>query len=342
MGYSVGFNGQNYNTKNVFGSEITALKLAESLTDIYDVYIFVNIPLEDEIIYNNVHYLQLYKINDYEPFDILIILRYLNYFLYCNHNAKKTYIWITDSIINPMYNGDRLPNNGSFLINNMKNKINGLVFVSEWQAQNSSNVINLNDFNKYVIPNPLDISYYKDNIVKRPNSFIYTSDPSRGLDILLHCLIYIQKIIPTISLTVFRSNEFDDTIKTLIQKINNVTIFDKVSQQIIADKCLESEYFFYPTNVPETFCNCAAEAQLYHCVCIYNNVGGLSTTVGNRGLPIHSNINDIDYVEKTSTLIIELINNTTKKNTFIDQGHQWAKTLNIHYIKQHWLSLFNA
>jgi len=49
MGYSEGFNGQNYNSKKIYGSEISALKLAESLTDIYDVYIFVNINEEDEI-----------------------------------------------------------------------------------------------------------------------------------------------------------------------------------------------------------------------------------------------------------------------------------------------------
>ena len=35
MGYSEGFNGQNYNSKKIYGSEISALKLAESLTDIY-------------------------------------------------------------------------------------------------------------------------------------------------------------------------------------------------------------------------------------------------------------------------------------------------------------------
>ena len=42
MGYTPSFNGENYGTKNIFGSEITSIKLAESLTDIYDVYMFVN------------------------------------------------------------------------------------------------------------------------------------------------------------------------------------------------------------------------------------------------------------------------------------------------------------
>ena len=35
-------------------------------------------------------------------------------------------------IINPVYNGDRLPNNASNLIYNFRDKINGLIFLSDW------------------------------------------------------------------------------------------------------------------------------------------------------------------------------------------------------------------
>ena len=51
MGYSESFNGLNFNSKNVFGSEINTIKLAESLSNIYNVIIFVNIEEKDEIIY---------------------------------------------------------------------------------------------------------------------------------------------------------------------------------------------------------------------------------------------------------------------------------------------------
>ena len=43
----------NYNLKYIlYGSELSVLKLAETLTDIYEVYIFVNINEDDEIKYN--------------------------------------------------------------------------------------------------------------------------------------------------------------------------------------------------------------------------------------------------------------------------------------------------
>ena len=38
MGYSEGFTGENYNTKNVYVVN-KCTKLAEQLTDLYDVYI---------------------------------------------------------------------------------------------------------------------------------------------------------------------------------------------------------------------------------------------------------------------------------------------------------------
>ena len=168
------------------------------------------------------------------------------------------------------------------------------------------------------------------------------SDPNRGLEILLDCLIYIQNYIPDISLVVFRSPEFNDIIKNKLQLLKNVKIYAKESQDVIAYECLKTEYFFYPTNFCETFCNCAAEAQLYHCVCIYNNIGGLNTTIADRGLQINYNINDIDYIEKTCNDVMNLMNNKAKKNDYLIRGHNWAKTLDINILKNKWLTLFTS
>tara|TARA_Y100000741_G_scaffold363403_1_gene351575 strand:+ start:1827 stop:2876 length:1050 start_codon:yes stop_codon:yes gene_type:complete len=340
MGYSESFNGSNYNSKNVFGSEINALKLAESLVDTYDVYIFVNIDSSDEIIYNQVHYLNLYKISDFKNLDILIIVRYINYFLYNHHHAQKTILWICDTIINPVYNGDRLPNNASHLIHNFKDKINHLVFLSDWHIQNNSQIIDLPLFNNHIIYNPIDLTYYKSNIPIIKNRFIYMSDPNRGLSILLDCLIYIQKHIPNISLVVFREQDFSDEIKNKIKLIHNHKSYTKVSQQIIADECLQAEYFFYPTNFYETFCNCAAEAQLYNTICIYNPIGGLTTTIADRGYIIHHDINSSDYIINTSLDVIQLMNNESKKNDYRTRGHLWAKQLSLNNIKHQWIKLF--
>ena len=341
MGYSEGFNGVNYNTKNVYGSEINAIKLAEQLTDIYDIYIFVSISEEEEVIHNKIHYLSLLKVNHFRKIDIMIVVRYINYFIYFKNIAKNTFIWVCDTIINPAYDGLLIENTATNFIYNIRKNINGIIGLSTWHLENIQNTIDTSFFPLYLIYNPIDLSYYKSDKSITKNKFIYMSDPNRGLTILLDCLIYIQKYIPDISLTVFRSHDFNDTIKNKIKLLNNTTIYGKESQEKIADECLSAEYFFYPTNFPETFCNCAAEAQLYHCVCIYNNIGGLSSTIDNRGLQINYSIDDSNYVENTCNDVMKLMKDEKTKKDYLYKGHKWAKQLDIKYIKDKWIELFS-
>ena len=341
MGYTPPFNGQNYGSQKVYGSEITSIKLAESMTDLYTVYMFVNgLDESEEIIYNGVHYLNKNRLHTFENIDIMIVVRYINYFIYFKNIANKTFIYLHDVTVQPSYNGVILHNNGDQFLYNLRDIYDKLVVLSEYHFNNNYNYIGIDKSKYTIIPNILDTSFYKPHVEKIKNSFIYMSDISRGFDILLDCLIYIQKYIPDISLVVFRSHEFTDTIKAKIKLLNNTTIYGKESQAKIAEECLKAEYFFYPTNFAETFCNCAAEAQLYHCICIYNNIGALNTTIGNRGLQINYSINDIDYVEKTCNDVMDLMKNKQKKMDYILRGHHWAKHLDIKYIKNMWLDLF--
>ena len=341
MGYAPSFNGANYSTKHIYGSELTCIKLAESLVNNFNVVIFVaGLKESDEILHNGVYYFNKDKINNYKHIDIMIVVRYINYFIYYKNIAKKTFIWMHDVTVQPSYDGKILYSNGDNFLYNLKDSYDKLIVLSQYHLHNNFEYIKL-PISKYVIiPNMLDTSYYKDNIDKIKNSFIYMSDISRGFSILLDCLIYIQKIIPDISLTVFRNHEFDDEIKNKIKKLKNVKSYGKVSQQLIANECLKSEYFFYPTNFSETFCNCAVEAQLYKCVCIYNPIGALTSTINDRGLSIPYNLDDIHYVENTCADVIKLMNNQSKKKDFIERGHFWAKSLDINFIKNKWLDLF--
>jgi len=339
MGYSPSFNGENYEEKKIYGSEITTIKLAESLVDLYNVYIFLNIDLEDEIIYNNVHYLNSDKINNFKEIDVMIIVRYINYFIYFKNIAKKTFIWLHDVTVQPSYDGKILISNGDHILYNLRDCYDKLIVLSNYHLNNNFDYIKV-PVNKYrIIPNIQNINYYKSNIPIIKNRFIYMSDISRGFTILLECLIYIQKFIPDISLVVFREHEFTEDIRNKIKYLNNISIYGKVGQEKIANECLQAEYFFYPTNFHETFCNCAAEAQLYNTVCIYNNIGALNTTIGNRGLCITHDLNSLNYIENTCNDVMILMNDENKKKHFRTKGHEWAKTLDINNIKKEWLKL---
>ena len=343
MVYAPSFNGKNYGNKKVYGSEITTIKLADSLTDIYNVYIFIfNLSQEDEIIYNNVHYLNIDKLYNFTNIDIMIIVRYINYFIYFKNIAKKTYIWLHDVTVQPAYKGIILESNGDNLLYNLNKSFNKIIVLSDYHLHNNLSYINLPRNKYFIINNIIDTSYYKPHIPIIKDRFIYTSDISRGLDLLLDCLLYIQNIIPTISLVVFRKNEFTDNIINKLNKLNNVILYDKETQDIVANEYLKAQYFFYPTHFSETFCNAAAEAQLYKTICIYNNIGSLGTTIDDRGLQINHDLNDIHYVEKTSKDVINLMNDTQKKNDYLIRGHEWAKKLDIKYVKNKWIDLFNS
>ncbi len=341
MGYTPSFNGANYGTKKIYGSEITSIKLAEALADVYSVYMFVNgLDSGEEILYKGVQYLHTHKLYNMKKIDIMIVVRYINYFIYFKKIARKTFIWLHDVTVQPAYDGKILHSNGDHLLYNLQESYNRLVVLSEYHFENNYDYIGIPK-NKYsILPNIIDMTYYKKNIQVIKNRFIYMSDVSRGLTILLDCLLFIQKYIPDISLTVFRSHEFTDEIRNKLSKLNNTIIFGKESQETIANECLLAEYFFYPTNFAETFCNCAAEAQLYHCVCIYNKIGSLTTTIANRGLQINYDINSVDYVEKTCTDVMKLMDDKQKKIDYLVRGHIWAKQLNIDNLKNKWLELF--
>ena len=338
MGYSTPFNGIDYKKKNCFGSEINTILLAESLINYFDIYIFSNIQDSEEIVHNNVTYLNYNKIHLFKHIDIMIIVRYINYFIYFKNIAKKVYIWVCDMIVNPAYNGLLIEQTASSLIYNLRHHIDGLICLSDWHMSNIKKTIDTNEIPIHLIFNPINLSLYNNTIKKIKNRFIYFSDPSRGLDILLNCLLYIKKTVPDISLTLFRKNELNKNQIEKINQLKNVILFDKEPQECIANECLQAEYFFYPTSFYETFCNCAAEAQYYKCVCIYNNIGSLSTIINNRGLRINYDIKSENYIKDTCNKVIELMNNEEEKNRLKIEGHNWAKdNLHINNIKNKWL-----
>ena len=75
MGYSAAFNGENYNERNVYGSEIGIIHLAEALVDTYTVFVFVYCEPSDEISKNGVTYLSSWRIQSFTNIDIMIILK---------------------------------------------------------------------------------------------------------------------------------------------------------------------------------------------------------------------------------------------------------------------------
>lgn len=99
---------------------------------------------------------------------------------------------------------------------------------------------------------------------------------------------------------------------------------------------LKSRIFLYPTTFLETFCCCAAEAQLYKTICIYNKIGSLNDIIDDRGLILsnnfHQNINSI----------LNLISNDKLKQIYILKSYKWAKNLTkSDYIRNEWIKVLD-
>ena len=52
---------------------------------------FINIP-EDETFWFSYYTLDMYKLNDFEKIDIMIVVRYINYFIYFKNITKIIYL----------------------------------------------------------------------------------------------------------------------------------------------------------------------------------------------------------------------------------------------------------
>lgn len=348
MGYSECFNSQNYKTKKMGGSELSVLRFVEEFKDDYDIYVFGNSNDRNDIQKIDGVFWTIFS--EFEKiviqFDILIIFRYINFFIHCSHRAKKTILWLEDMIINYYFNGTELDSIGKHLTFNCYDKIDKVICLSNWHVNNMKRYYKFIENEKYdVIENPIDLSYYykysldKSNPSKIKNRFIYVSDLSRGFELLLDCLIEIQKKIPDISLIFFRSSGLTDSMHNKLGKLNNTIAMGYESPDVVHSEFIKSEYFFYPTIFQETFCCSAVEAQLYECVCIYNNIGCLNETISNRGLQINNNFESGDYIKKTCDSVISLMNDSNQKNKYKIEGKKYAISTTMKNLRKKWLKI---
>jgi glycosyltransferase involved in cell wall biosynthesis len=340
VGYTPFFNGQNFKDQQVFGSETSVIYLAEEYAKDpeNDVTVFVyNIRKNNmELTHHGVHYVDCQDIHKYENIDKMIVSRYMHFFLMYKVVAKETILWIHDSVPNYAYDSKQLPNIGiQFMYNLCKFKvIDKIVFVSEYQRQNTLKHYDLCDVPTQVIPNgipdlDIDINKFK----RISNRLLFNADPTRGLDFTLDCFAKIQEQIPDASLVLFRKQEFKEDVIGKIGKLKNITCFGKVSPEKMAEEFCKTDIWLYPTSVPETYCICALEAQKYGAVCACSNIGGMATTVGDCGLTF--NKLELDYVVGNT---VNLMKNNEMKEDYRKKGYNNAEGLKWNKVYGMWES----
>lgn len=351
-GYQPACHGDNvHSMKGCGGSEIAFIETAHELHKLgHTIHVFS--PMyrdQDERECQGVtfrHEKHMEKFMQENDIDAFIISRYIYPLFAFRLKYKKMFIWMHDLTLQPWFNTMQIPLYGSLLVYNMLPLIEKIVYVSDFQRWN-------NDLACYfkmplektcIIGNGLSQKLidqsFQNQIAKKPFSFIWCSNQSRGLTNLAKLWPRLSQrikeefnIIPTLTICGAPCEPLDLDIEMLsITYPETVTNLGKITQQNMFELMNSAHVWFYPTNFHETYCMVAKEAQLAGCICIAADIGALKETLGNYGTIYNRDLND----EKVIELVIDTLKkpfdkqsmiNHVKQETWSQRALQWEKLI---------------
>jgi UDP-glucose:(glucosyl)LPS alpha-1,2-glucosyltransferase len=173
-------------------------------------------------------------------------------------------------------------------------KFHKIVFVSNWQAQQHIDAFEIPWSRCVVIPNAIEpISVPPERFTPlpadQPIRLIYTSVPSRGLDIVGYMFHTLAREREDVELDVYSSyklygwDEHDQQFEDLysrLRKIPRIRYHGAVPNHELRAALLKAHVFAYPATCPETSCLALIEAMSAGLMCVHPNYGGLFETAG--------------------------------------------------------------
>jgi glycosyltransferase involved in cell wall biosynthesis len=271
------YNGENYQTaEGCRGSEIALVKLAEELAKNNNVTVGYAPIIEGH--YNGVNYISWEKIQNFlfsNKIDVLIVSRYLNFFLEFVNTAEKTFLWLHDYYALPWWNGTALPHTGKAVLLNQWNNINGIVTLSKWHAKYVKDFYKPTDPNKVeIIGNAITPSKFEpfDIDKKVNNRFIFTS-ANGGLDEAINVFRRYHSIESSAELHIFNNIE---KVKEEHKDVPGVILRGIVPNDQLIQELLKAEFWIYPAEVNETYCISALEARMAGCMPVVKPLGGMT------------------------------------------------------------------
>ncbi len=325
------------------GSEIMLENLAERLTPHYEVHIFGhNHPREEKnkVKYHNAE--ELYAFLQENEIEILIISRYIHYFVEYPHTSKKTFIWAHDRYFNNYWNFQNLHDEGRNVIQYKDKQINKYIALTNWHKDFLQQTYKISPEKIKVIGNAIDSKNWDEDEEKVKNRFIWASSPDRGLKTAINCFENITKKYPDAELHVYWNS--DDIEEDLMNKINtqkNIKFLGKQSNKKVIKEFQKAEYWFYPTRTPETYCINALEAQRSECICVSTSIGGLKETISDRGILIdfQENMSEEEFEKKATEEMLNIMQDEERKEKLKRKSIEWAKKQNWNEKIKVWLDL---
>ncbi len=296
---------KNWNEwKNLAGSEEATIRLCRQLAKLgWDVTVFGN-PLEDEGTYEGVRYVQYYKLNPQDTFNVLVIWRQPG-LLSTNWNTKKTYLWLHD-----------IPNPLDFTKERVE-KVNKIIPLSRWHRDC---LPELPDDKFMISANGIDLDQLEDKNVKRdPYRCIWTSSYDRGIEHLLKIWPDVKKEVPEANLHIFYGWGLFDKLyynnperkmwkerMVELMKQPGVTEYGKIGQEQIIDEYMKSGIWAYPTHFGEISCISAMKAQACGAIPVTIDYAAVHETV-QYGVKIKGDIYDQETKEAYKKALIKAL-----------------------------------
>lgn len=317
------------NGNQIGGTEIVALKLAETLAK-WGVETFFGGQLKPNwpnSIINNVEWLNLVDCGS-KHFDMVIAASYLHFI--DTIDAKHKFLWMHNTDWYDWFNGNHVY--GQDYINRWD--LTGIIALTNWHKNQI-----INDWKieqpVHVIGNAIDRTTFKSETYKRPNSFIYSSAPERGLYRLLEMWPQIKAELPTATLDVFTPGY----AAPLVNKWpDGVTFRGTATQDELHEWQAKSEYWLHPTNYKETYCITALEAQMTGAIPITTDLAALHEIVDKRGILLPIGETNQGFIN----IIKDLARSPERKQKLRNAGFEWAKQQTWNVRIQEWLQLIKS
>jgi len=317
-----------------YGSEIAVVETAKQFSKKYNTFVVCN--TNETIKHNDITYISFNDFHKYNhDIDLLIISRFLHYFLEYKVNAKKVYFWLHDLDFHYSWNNHMLSDRGRRIQKNFDKIIDKYICLTNWHKQQIINNYNVDEKKIFILPNGIDqkklISFQDVDRIKE--RIIWCSDPTRGLDILLKNFNKIINILPNCELHIF-FHIVPDWIQKIIKDEwkHKIFIHNKVSQDILWKEMRKSEYFIYTNRSHETFCMSAIEAYANGCKVFCNNFSGIGENMNK--LNQYTISGNIDTDEWFDNLIKNIELKKNEKNTIKNiQQFDWNNIFKNYWLK---------
>lgn len=321
------------NNKGIGGSETAIIEITKRLAKKgWEIVVYNRCEAPPEgIVKNGVLFKNYWEFNPDDEFDVLWIWRNVAIFDY-NLKTRFTLLDLHD-VMNPLdFTEERLK------------KIDKIFVKSKYHR---SLLPEIPDEKFEIIGNGISLERFNKNIEKKPNKFIYSSTPNRGLDIILEYMWDdIKKEIPDAELHIFYGwNTFYELEKhnpermrwmKKVQKLmekDGVINHGRVGQNKLAEHILESSIWLYPTYFPEIHCITACEMQAGGAIPITSGYAALAETAKN-GIIVEGDVYDPEYHKRFVKKVIEIYKQDNKD--YILKLKQEAKKFSWDKVANQW------